>query len=31
MDIPEEEISYPASLYFVPDSVFDERMSMVLN
>ncbi|MBR6924308.1 MAG: hypothetical protein IKH50_07205 [Oscillospiraceae bacterium] len=31
MDIPEEEISYPASLYFVPDSVFNERMSIVLN
>ncbi|MBQ5990095.1 MAG: hypothetical protein IJL67_11450 [Oscillospiraceae bacterium] len=31
MDIPEEEISYPASLYFVPDSVFNERMSILLN
>ena len=31
IDIPEEEISYPASLYFVPDSVFNERMSIVLN
>ncbi len=31
MDIPEDEISYPASLYFIPDSVFNERMSIVLN
>ena len=31
MDIPESEINFPVSLYFVPDSVFDERMSIVLN
>ena len=31
MDIPESEINFPASLYYVPESVFDERMSIVLN
>ena len=31
IDIPESEMNFSVSLYFVPDSVFDERMSMVLN
>ena len=31
MDIPESEMNFSVSLYFVPDSVFDERMSIVLN
>lgn len=31
MDIPESELNFLASLYYVPDSVFNERMSIVLN
>ena len=31
MDIPESEMNFSVSLYFVPDSVFNERMSIVLN
>ena len=31
MDIESEEIPYPGSLYFVPDSVFNERIGFIIN